>query len=127
MLVEAGSDDMGDFRLTDANGDVTLYVIPGDLEFEVIPPVASRLIEQEWQDTIAGPTDYGDLAMTRGVMIGSAVSRENDGTPLVGLIVEGQSDDMAWEFFFESFTRPDGAFSGPVESASTVPAPGGFP
>ena len=118
--VEGGGDGVGDFRLTDPNGDATLYLVPGFVEFEVIPPVGSRLIEQEWQDMIAGPTDYGDLAMTRGVMVGAAVSRQDDGTPLVGLLAEGQRDGMTWEFFFESFTRPDGTFHGPVASGATV-------
>ena len=118
-LVEGYGDDVGDFRLTDANGDVTLYLVPGFVEFELIPPVGSRLIEQEWQDTIVGPTDYGDLAMTRGVMVGSAVSRQDDGTPLGGLPAEGQRDDMTWEFFFESLTRADGSFDGPVAPGST--------
>jgi len=118
-IFEAESDGGWDWRMTDASGDVTLYVAPGDYGFALIPPAGSRLIEQEWDETVNAGLDYGDRAMVRGSMVGSAVADAADGSPISDALIEAFGADSPWEFFFEASSDFDGTFRGPISPGST--------
>ncbi|MDH3785216.1 MAG: MopE-related protein, partial [Acidobacteriota bacterium] len=105
-----------DEKLTDANGDVTLHMSAGDWFFGVIPPARSRLLEAEFQQMIAGPFNFGDQQMTRGVLTSSAIQKDFDGSPLAGEPAEANGIFDPFPFYAETFSGLDGRFRMPVEA-----------
>jgi hypothetical protein len=99
---------------------VTLYLEPGDYEFELITPVESRFLEQAWEETVTDPLDYGDRPLVPGVMLASAIRSASDGSTVGAAIVDGRSDGEPWAFFFEAMTSLEGLFHGGVAPAATI-------
>ncbi len=105
--------DTFDFRLTDANGEATLYAPPSvEQDYEVQGPIGGRLPLSEVAAT--APHDFGDVALPVGVMLSGAFVDENY-APLVGAEVSAYGDGQGNHHdHFYGVTGRWGLGSGPV-------------
>ncbi|UCF80706.1 MAG: hypothetical protein JSV08_09430, partial [Acidobacteriota bacterium] len=112
--------DVFDQRLTDANGDATLYLEAGDYDFELMGPCGSRLVTvmgDETYQTISGPFDFGDTQMQRGAFLGGRAA-EQDGTAVPGAWVDSWAGTAPYENYFDTMSRQNGLYHGPVPFSS---------
>ena len=114
IFFEHDASGVEDEVLTDANGDGTVYVPAGNNFFSLMPPHESRLIGEQANQAIGGPLSFGDVDMSIGVVIGSALLRTSDGSPVTNAFVEANESEEPFQIFFERSLGADGGFQGPL-------------
>ena len=105
--------DVFDMGITDDNGQITLYLPPGDGELEIDGPVGSRLQPLELAAT--APVDLGDVPLISGPTVAGRVVDIND-DPIGVADVDGHPLSGGFDSFFRSIVRGDGRWRGPVSS-----------
>ena len=103
--------DIYELRLTDANGEATAWVAPGEYELFLEGPHGSRLLPLSTVAT--APVDLGDVSFSDGPFVSGRVAI-HDGSDLSDVIAEAWGSTEPWEDFFEVTPDDDGVYHGPV-------------